>query len=65
MKLQMLKLRLVRITFYTFQQPSKIMHNLYPNSINDLSWKILDVLQVMKLLDNSYGGKVYFCSYFF
>ena len=32
MKLQTLKLRLVCITFYTIQQPSEIMHNLYPNS---------------------------------
>ena len=34
MKLHTLKLHLVHITFYTIQQPSEIMHNLYPNSRN-------------------------------
>ena len=33
-KLQSLKLRLLRITLYTIQQTSEIMHNLCPNPKN-------------------------------
>ena len=48
MKLQTLKLRLVHITFYTIQQPSEIMHNLYPNSRNYLGKSFSHILKYLQ-----------------
>mgnify|MGYP006957855608 CR=1 FL=1 len=48
MKLQTLKLRLMRITFYTIQKPSEIMHNLYPNSRNYLGRSFSHILKYLQ-----------------
>ena len=48
MKLQTLKLCLVRITFYIIQQPYEIMHNLCPNSRNYLGRSLSLILKCLQ-----------------
>ena len=49
MKLQSLKLRWLRITFYTIQQTSEIMHNICPNPINYLGKSFNDIFKYQKV----------------
>ena len=50
MKLQSLKLRLLRITFNTIQQTSEIMHNLCPNPRNFLGKAFSHILKYLQTL---------------
>ena len=48
MKLQLSKLRLLRITFYVVQRTSEIIHNLCPDPINYLGRSFRHILEYLQ-----------------